>query len=329
MRQTLSPVLMKVRQIGLLALKSVITAGLLWFLASKIDVRAVAVQLRSIQVYWAVAAITILFGQLLLTGIRWYIVGRLVSAAIGLGQAVRLALVGQFFNQVLPTSFGGDAVRAWLLLREKVPIGRAVISIICDRLAALVVLTVIVAVTMLLLSDAGLNVPIFKKLAIIAPALTASGLLCLLLLGEKISEMFQRNRLLRPVGILVGNLRIVLFTSVKSILVLGLALLVQVMVVLVVLVCAMAIGIHLGAIQVLLLPSILLISMVPISFAGWGVRESAMVVGLGFAGISSPEALAISLLFGLTQIMIGVPGGVMWLLRRVGKTRDYSRTATL
>jgi len=314
---------MKPRQIGVLALKPVITVGLLWLLASKIDVRAVVVQLRSIQVYWAVAAITILFGQLLLTGIRWYIVGRLVSAAIGLGQAVRLALVGQFFSQVLPTSVGGDAVRAWLLLREKVPIARAVISIICDRVAALVVLTVIVAVTMLLLSDAELNVPLLEKLAIIVPALTASGLLFLLLLGEKISEMFQRNRFLRPVGILVGNLRTVLFTSVKSILVLGLALLVQVMVVLVVLVCAMAIGIHLGAVHVLLLPSILLISMVPISFAGWGVREGVMVVGLGFAGISAPEALAISLLFGLTQIMIGVPGGIMWLLGRGGKTAGY------
>src|SRR6266404_2386085 len=180
---------MKPRQIGVLALKPVITVGLLWLLASKIDVRAVVVQLRSIQVYWAVAAITILFGQLLLTGIRWYIVGRLVSVAIGLGQAVRLALVGQFFNQVLPTSVGGDAVRAWLLLREKVPIGRAVISIICDRLAALVVLTVIVAVTMLLLSDAELKVPLLEKLTIIVPALTASGLVFLLLLGEKISEM--------------------------------------------------------------------------------------------------------------------------------------------
>ena len=109
-----------------------------------------------------------------------------------------------------------------------------------------------------------------------------------------------------------------LFTSVKSVLVFGLALLVQVIVVLVVLICAMAMDIHLRAMHVLLLPSILLISMVPISFAGWGVRESAMVVGLGFAGTSAPEALAISLLFGLTQITIGVPGGVMWLFRRYG-----------
>jgi len=319
---------MKVRRIGVLALKLVITVGLLWLLISKIDVRAVVDQLRSIQVYWAVAAISLLFGQLLLTGVRWYIVGRLVSAAIGLGQAVRLALVGQFFNQILPTSVGGDAVRAWLLSQESVPLGRAVASIICDRVAALVVLTVIVAASMPLLSHMGLRVHVLEKLAIIAPALIASGLLILLLLGEKISELFQGSRLLRPVGILVGNFRIVLFTSVKSILVLGLALLIQVIMVLVVLVCAMAIGIHLGVMHALVLPSILLISMVPISFAGWGVRESAMVVGLGFTGISAPEALAISFLFGLTQIVIGLPGGVMWLLLRGGKTGDDSRKTT-
>jgi uncharacterized protein (TIRG00374 family) len=319
---------MKARQIALLALKLVITVGLLWLLASKIDVHAVVVQFRSLQTDWAVVAITFLFAELLLTGIRWYIVARLVSAAIRLGQAVRLALIGQFFTQVLPTSFGGDAVRAWLLLRETVPFGRAVVSIICDRLAALVVLTVIVAVTVPMLSLAGLHVPLLEIFAIIAPALTASGLFLFLLLGERISEIFQRNRLLRPVGILVNNLRTVLFTSVDSVLVLGLALLVQVMMVLAVLVCGRAMGIHLGGMHALLLPSILLISMVPISFAGWGVRESAMVVGLGFAGTSAPEALAISLLFGLAQIVVGVPGGVMWLLRRGAKAKHESRTAT-
>jgi uncharacterized protein (TIRG00374 family) len=317
---------MNARQIGSLALKLVITVGLLWLLASKIDVSAVVAQLRSIEPRWAVAAIMLMFGQLLLTGIRWYIVGRLVSAAVGLGQAVRLVLIGQFFNQVLPTPVGGDAVRAWLLFRETAPLVPAVVSIICDRVAALVVLIVIVAVTLPLLSYAGLHAPVLEKLAVIASVLTVSGLFFLLFLGEAISETFQRKRLFRPVGILVGNMRTVLFTSVNSILVSALALLVQVIMVLVIVVCAMAMGIHLRAVHVLLLPLILLVSMFPISFAGWGVRESAMVAGLGFAGISAPEALAISLLFGLTQIVIGVPGGVMWLLRRGDQTGNASRS---
>lgn len=317
---------MKARQIGLVVLKLAITFGLLFLLAKKIDLDAVVVQLRALQIFWAMAATVLLFAQLLITGIRWYIVSMLVSAAIRLGKAIRLVLIGQFFNQILPTSVGGDAVRAWLMSREKVPLGRAVISIVCDRVVALVVLTVIAAATLPLLSSEGLYVPLLEHLAVGALTLTALGLIFLLLVGEKIANIFHDLRLLRPVGVLIRNLRIVLFASDKSIVILGLALLVQVIMVMVILVCAMAIGIHLGVIHMLLLPSILLISMIPISFAGWGVREGAMVVVLGFAGISAPQALAISLLFGLTQMAIGVPGGVLWLLRRSGKDAITSGT---
>jgi uncharacterized membrane protein YbhN (UPF0104 family) len=309
---------MTARQIGLLAIKLLVTVGLLWLLASKIDLRALAQQFQSIQVSWAVVSLALLFGQLLLTAIRWYVVGLVVSATLGLGQAIRLVLVGQFFSQVLPTSVGGDAVRAWMLARETAQMGRAVISIVCDRVAALVVLTVVVALSMPLLSVAGLHEPFVANLAIGLPALATCGVLVLLLFGERVSEILQENRLLRPAGVLIGNLHIVLFTSVKSMQILGLALLVQLIMLLAVLVCAMALGIKLGAVHALLIPSILLVSMLPISFAGWGVRESAMVVGLGFAGVSAPEALAISLLVGLAQIVIGIPGGALWLIRRRG-----------
>jgi glycosyltransferase 2 family protein len=213
-------------------------------------------------------------------------------------------------------------VRAWLLFRETMPFGRAVASIICDRIAALIVLIFIVAITTPLLSHAGVHVPLLEKLGLLAIALTVVGLSLLLLLGAPISDAFQRYRLLRPIGILVGNMRVVLFSSVNSILVLGLALLVQVIVVLAVVVCGAALGIDLLASHVLLLPLILLISMFPVSIAGWGVREGAMVVGLGLGGISASNALAMSLLFGLAQLVIGIPGGLMWLLWRGGRPRS-------
>ena len=52
-----------------------------------------------------------------------------------------------------------------------------------------------------------------------------------------------------------------------------------------------------------------------------------MVVLLGFAGIRAPEALAISLVFGLAQAAVGLPGGLLWLLRRRRKNVADSATA--
>lgn len=46
-------------------------------------------------------------------------------------------------------------------------------------------------------------------------------------------------------------------------------------------------------------PAIALVSALPISLGGWGVRESAMVVGLGVLHVFPEQAFSISLVYGL------------------------------
>jgi uncharacterized membrane protein YbhN (UPF0104 family) len=67
------------------------------------------------------------------------------------------------------------------------------------------------------------------------------------------------------------------------------------------------------ALCVAAVPPIVLLSTLPISLAGWGVRESAAVYVFGLAGIEAHEALALSIAFGLAQIAVGLPGLVHWL----------------
>ena len=64
----------------------------------------------------------------------------------------------------------------------------------------------------------------------------------------------------------------------------------------------------------LLVPPIILFTMVPISLAGWGVREGAMVVGFGLVGVPAADALALSVTFGLVNAVTGLPGGLLWLI---------------
>ncbi|HWZ67841.1 MAG TPA: hypothetical protein VNW89_08435, partial [Stellaceae bacterium] len=53
--------------------------------------------------------------------------------------------------------------------------------------------------------------------------------------------------------------------------------------------------------------------LVPISLAGWGVREFGFVVILAGFGIPADAALAASVLCGLCLIAVGLPGGLLWL----------------
>ena len=63
----------------------------------------------------------------------------------------------------------------------------------------------------------------------------------------------------------------------------------------------------------MIVPPVTLIQLLPISLAGWGVREVVLVVALASFGVPGETALAISVLLGLCFIVIGVPGGLLWL----------------
>ena len=64
----------------------------------------------------------------------------------------------------------------------------------------------------------------------------------------------------------------------------------------------------------LLLPPVLLIASVPISIAGWGVRESTFVLAFSYAGLSEADGLVVSVLFGAAFFIAGLAGGLTWLL---------------
>jgi hypothetical protein len=63
----------------------------------------------------------------------------------------------------------------------------------------------------------------------------------------------------------------------------------------------------------MLTPPILLITMVPISIAGWGLREATMMVAFGYAGLSQTEGTVVSILFGLVYFALGAIGGLVWI----------------
>ena len=66
----------------------------------------------------------------------------------------------------------------------------------------------------------------------------------------------------------------------------------------------------------IVVPTVLLISMLPISIGGWGVREGAMVLALRGFGIPTEEALLPSILFGLCAVTATLPGATFWILAR-------------
>jgi uncharacterized membrane protein YbhN (UPF0104 family) len=77
----------------------------------------------------------------------------------------------------------------------------------------------------------------------------------------------------------------------------------------------------------LLIPPVMLVTMLPISIAGWGLREATMVAAFGYAGLPEADGLLVSLLFGLTMVVVGAIGGLAWILG--GEKMPTARAAVL
>lgn len=60
-------------------------------------------------------------------------------------------------------------------------------------------------------------------------------------------------------------------------------------------------------------PPIMLITMMPISIAGWGVREAMMLVAFGYAGLAETDGTMVSILFGAVYFIVGALGRLVWI----------------
>ncbi|MFW6307038.1 MAG: lysylphosphatidylglycerol synthase domain-containing protein, partial [Campylobacterales bacterium] len=63
----------------------------------------------------------------------------------------------------------------------------------------------------------------------------------------------------------------------------------------------------------MLVPIVILLMAIPISLAGWGIREGAMVGLFSLAGVSKELILSVSIIYGFVVIVTILPGFYYWL----------------
>lgn len=297
------------------AAKAAISILLIWFLLDRVDVTKVVARTRTLEALDIVLCLLVLVVQTGLVAVRWWLVAQVTDTALALPAALRILIIGMFFNQTLPSSVGGDAVRVWLVTREEVPLGKAINVVLCDRVLALVVLIGIIGATLPAIYSRVGDEATRAALAILVGS-GAIALVAFVIAGEHLATMLRRWRLTRPFGDLASDFRR-LFTRQTAIIPFVLSGIIHLMTVFAIIVLAWALKLEVTFLDgLMVVPTVLLLTTLPISVAGWGVREGAMVVGFGFIGVSADGTLALSVIFGLTLILVSLPGGVLWLIGR-------------
>ena len=138
------------RKLLTFALKAVVSCVLLYFAFSHVKFDVVGQQLGHLNYGWLAAAILILIAQLALGALRWQRIvlhGEAPDAPpFTIARALRYGFIAGFFNQTLPSTVGGDAVRIWLLGRDQGGWQVATYSVLIDRMVGVLVLASLVIV---------------------------------------------------------------------------------------------------------------------------------------------------------------------------------------
>lgn len=311
---------------GRVALRAVVGGALLVFVVSRAELTELRLPGGAALLAGLGAAVVVLAGVLVMSAVRWWLV--LGPGVVPLGWLVRLYFVGQFFSLFLPTSVGGDAVRVVALSQGGGSTGRALSSVIIERMLGLGALMTYLVLgglmaPSLLLSPLGrlswtvgwreaLGVVIAGGLALGLLAVVGRRSIKLRRLVHDATDVWQRFRG-SPLPLTAAVLASFAVQAGYILAWYVLALIFD-------------FGVPLRALLVFV-PFVSLAAMLPVTLSGLGVREGAWALLLQPLGVSSANAIAFSLLFYVATLLTGALGGGLYMTRGLGAGRVRDRFA--
>jgi len=291
--------------------KAAVTVLLILLLLRGIDPHTVLDNVLRIEWHYLAAAAGLVLGNIWLAGMRWYFVIRSIGHQLPLGLTWQLTMIGAFFNQLLPSSMGGDLMRFPYAAHLGLPLTAALKSVVLDRMIAFVGLIVLVLCCLpavcLVIADTR---ALWYLLGVVIAALLLVGVLLSVAYWP---AMLLEKSVLRPVLALSISMRDALLGPLRLRIVVS-AVIIHVIRVLTVYVVALGMSLRVSFLECLILvPSALLVTNVPVSLGGWGLREGAFMVAFAFVGLTAEQSVALSALFGLTMLSASLPGGLVWV----------------
>lgn len=294
-------------------LKVALTVVVFGAIFASVDWAEIGERLESASLIALFSAVLVLIASIMLASLRWSMVAEQHGMALSLWPGLSITFAAHFFGQVLPSTVGADAVRSWLAVRQGLAASRVVASVVVDRVCGLLGLALLILFGLpQLLNLSGVQNSLVVALMALLLAAGVGGSVALLLLARRFR---LRGVMGRIQELFVGSAQAL--ASMKGLGAVGLSVVVQVLVVLSVVLIAWSVNLPFGLIDGLAtVPVAMLIAFIPITVNGWGLREGAMITAMGLTGVSSADALVVSVLFGVSLLVASLPGAITYFSLR-------------
>lgn len=288
-----------------------VSVAILAVVLRSIDLRQASQVALSAAPEWLVLALLMQFGSTAVAAYRW----QLIMRNLGFGQSFSFYwnsyFKGMFFNQGLPTSIGGDALRVLDVARQGFRKRDVLVGVAIDRITGLGAL-LLLALLAHLINPGLLPDAVYRPILVLSAAGVA-GFVSLHFLGRW--AWLGRQSWLALVKAVSDRLQRAV--SRHGFLVFASSLLVPLLALLAFFAAGRALGLRYDLLTYFaIVPPALVLTVVPISIAGWGVREGVLVGLFSMIGADRTVVLMMSLAYGILLILVSLPGLAVFLQGR-------------
>ena len=317
---------LNVKALGGIAVRVMISALLLGLLFSWSDTGNVLQLAVSLNVFVFMICLFLMLVIHMIAAYRWHIFAKTDNPQVPVSKLFSFYLVGLFFNNFLPTAVGGDVVRSFDLYKYSGRGKAAVVSVLIERFAGMTA-QVFVALIAVLIGYSYFKEPLIFWLVC---GFSLSYLLFLVVfLNQRMMTWFigflSRLGLTKVQHLLSETYELFMrYQSSRLAMIQAMVLSLSIVMVSVFTFYLLSISLHLSVpfgYFVLFLPIITIVSMIPITLGGLGVREGIGVFLFSTIGVPPSDAFGLSLAWSLLLILISLLGGMIFAFRRTKGAR--------
>lgn len=304
--------------------KAAVTALLFYLLFRRVAFHQFADTLRNAQWNILFFAFIVLWIGHYICIVRWRMLMRPVMPILSLSRLWGIYCMGLFFNLAFPTVVGGDVAKMYYAGKPSRRFAQSFAATFLDRDAGMLAMMMIACTAVLARPMDLPGIPIrfivwsafsaflFVNIAIFTPSLHRR--LTVVLKKVHLSRLAGRIDTISNVFQVMGKHWTILANS------LAISLVNQLLGIAVIWIMAEGLRIHVFLFYFLVfVPVVAMISMIPVSLNGMGLREYAFVSLLGAVGVGRESGVALGLLVSAFTFLSGIPGGVVYIFFRSRK----------
>ncbi|MBL7846810.1 MAG: flippase-like domain-containing protein [Cyclobacteriaceae bacterium] len=279
----------RIRNLGKLLAKLLLSGAALYLVFQQIDTHQLLAHLTSANPLWLISAVVAYNASKVLSSFRLTRYLRANDIHLSEWKNLRLYYTGMFYNLFLVGGIGGDAYKIWVLRKDPgATVKKSFQSLFFDRLNGMMSL----AILGFLFGWLAFPEAPWRNLMLAGAA-------------ASLPALYVIHRFLAPPFLSVWQPTTALSLGVQVFQLLCAWLLLT----------SMGIMDHTEAyLAVFLLSS--LVSILPISIGGIGIRELVFLTAAGFSGISKDASVAFSLMFFVVTAISSLPGGFLTPLNK-------------